>query len=155
MVVKHRPRTKGSSHYGLERIVNVLLDLILVKFFDKYLQRPIHMFGGLGIISFLSSFLSFGIMLYFKFWGGKPFIETPLPVLCVLFFLVGVISVFMGILAEMVMRTYYESQRQKPYEVYETINVAPAFLNSSDQSQSYLCRVRNTSSTFNKPIDDR
>ena len=61
-------------------------------------------------------------MIYYKFWGGKSFIETPIPTLTVLFFLIGLVSVLLGILAEIVMRTYYESQQKKPYLIDRIIN---------------------------------
>ena len=122
MVVCHRPRRFGASHYGLSRITSVLLDLVLVRFFDRHLQHPIHLFGGFGIINILLAFISFAIMLYYKFWGGKTFIETPLPTLIVLFFLIGAVSTMIGILAEIVMRTYYESQQKKPYLIDRITN---------------------------------
>jgi len=115
IVVGHRPRRFGASHYGLSRIFSVLLDLVLVRFLDRHFQHPIHLFGGFGIINFFFAFISFVIMLCYKLWGGKAFIETPLPTLTVLFFLIGAVSTMMGILAEIVMRTYYESQQKKPY----------------------------------------
>ncbi len=122
ITVCHRPRRAGASHYGLSRITPVVLDLVLVRFLDKHLRHPIHLFGGFGIISILFAFISFVAMLYYKVWGGKTFIETPLPTLTVLFFLVGAVSIMMGILAEIVMRTYYESQDKKPYLIDRTIN---------------------------------
>ena len=122
IAVSHRPRRFGTSHYGLSRIISVLLDLVLVRFFDKHLQHPIHLFGGFGIINIILACISFVVMLYYKFWGGKTFIETPLPTLVILFFLIGAVSVMIGILAEIVMRTYYESQEKKPYLIERIIN---------------------------------
>jgi glycosyltransferase involved in cell wall biosynthesis len=124
MVVNHRARTSGRTKYGLGRTFNVVLDLILIRFFQKYAQRPIHFFGRIGIYSFLLSLFSFAAMLYFKYvfpfptgldHPPKSFVETPLPVLTVMFFLAGVVSVMQGLLAEMVMRTYYESQHKTTY----------------------------------------
>jgi glycosyltransferase involved in cell wall biosynthesis len=122
IVVSHQPRRFGSSHYGISRVTKVLLDLILVKFLDKQFQRPIHLFGSFGLINFFLAFLSFFLMLYYKYLGGKSFIETPLPTLTILFLLVGVISILLGIVAEIVMRTYYESQNKKPYLVERIVN---------------------------------
>ena len=65
--------------------------------------------------------LSFLIMIYFKFWGGKSFIQTPLPQLVILFAMIGILSLFMGFLAEILMRTYYESQDKKSYQIREKI----------------------------------
>ena len=120
--VNHRARTAGKTKYGLGRTFNVVLDLILIRFFQRYAQRPIHLFGRIGLVSILLSFSSFAGMLYFKYLhpvvtGDKPktFVETPLPLLAVMFFLGGVQSILMGVLAEMIMRTYYESQSKTTY----------------------------------------
>jgi len=135
--VNHRPRTRGKTKYGLGRTFNVVLDLILIRFFQRYAQRPIHLFGRIGLWSIALSFASFGAMLYFKYvfpWPtglplqGKPFVETPLPLLTVMFFLGGVQSILLGVLAEMVMRTYYESQAKTTYlldEVRQTLSTVP------------------------------
>ena len=120
--VNHRPRTAGRSKYGLGRTLNVVLDLILIRFYQRYAQRPIHLFGRIGLWSILLSLLSFGGMLYYKLLHhaltglpNKDFVATPLPLLAIQFFLAGVISILMGVLAEMVMRTYYESQSKTTY----------------------------------------
>jgi glycosyltransferase involved in cell wall biosynthesis len=122
LVVNHRPRTAGRTKYGLGRTFNVVLDLILIRFFHRYAQRPMHLFGRIGIYSMLLGFLCFGAMLYYKFlhpilthYPKKDFVETPLPLLVIQFFLTGVVSILMGVLAEMVMRTYYESQSKTTY----------------------------------------
>jgi len=122
LAVNHRPRTAGKTKYGLGRTFNVVLDLILIRFFQKYAQRPIHLFGRIGLISLTLSLGGFALMLYFKYlhhlitgWHDKSFVETPLPLLTVMFFLAGVQSILMGVLAEMVMRTYYESQHKTTY----------------------------------------
>ncbi len=122
LVVNHRARKAGRTKYGLGRTFNVVLDLILIRFFQLYAQRPIHLFGRIGIWSIALSFLMFAMMLYYKYfhelltgYQPKTFIETPLPLLAVFFFLMGVQSILMGVLAEMVMRTYYESQSKTTY----------------------------------------
>ncbi len=122
LVVNHRPRKTGKTKYGLGRTFNVVLDLLLIRFFQRYAQRPIHLFGRIGLWSIALSFLMFILMLYFKYlhnvvtgWTPKTFIETPLPLLAVFFFLMGVQSILMGVLAEMIMRTYYESQSKTTY----------------------------------------
>jgi glycosyltransferase involved in cell wall biosynthesis len=129
IVVNHRPRTAGRSKYGLGRTFNVVLDLMLIRFFQRYSQRPIHLFGRIGLWFFLLAFIAFCGMIYFKYWHphmkflhawfgpGKTFVETPLPLLAVIFFLAGVQSILMGLMAEMVMRTYYESQSKTTYLV--------------------------------------
>jgi glycosyltransferase involved in cell wall biosynthesis len=122
LVVNHRARTAGKTKYGLGRTFNVVLDLLLIRFFQRYAQRPIHLFGRIGLIAIGLSFFSFALMLYYKYlhqwltgYGSKPFVETPLPMVTVMFFLAGVQSILMGVLAEMVMRTYYESQSKTTY----------------------------------------
>lgn len=113
--VEHRPRLHGASNYGLERVGKVILDLIVVKFLMKYSQKPMHVFGGFGLLCLLASVLTFVLMLWFKFFGDKSFIATPLPILCALFGMIGVNAILMGLIAEMLMRTWFESQNKKPY----------------------------------------
>jgi glycosyltransferase involved in cell wall biosynthesis len=125
--VNHRPRTAGRTKYGLGRTFNVVLDLILIRFLQRYAQRPMHFFGRVGLWALALSFVSFLSMLYFKYlfpwpfpvsaqdWPPKTFIQTPLPALTVMFFLAAVQSVLLGLLAEMVMRTYYETQSKTTY----------------------------------------
>jgi glycosyltransferase involved in cell wall biosynthesis len=120
--VHHRARQAGRTKYGLGRTFNVVLDLILIRFFQRYAQRPIHLFGRIGLWSIALSFLFFAGMIYYKYlhrpltgYEPKTFIETPLPLLVVFFFMMGVQSILMGVLAEMVMRTYYESQSKTTY----------------------------------------
>jgi glycosyltransferase involved in cell wall biosynthesis len=126
LVVNHRPRTAGRTKYGLGRTFNVVLDLILIRYLERYAQRPLHFFGRFGLWSFGLGLGCFLAMLYFKYvfpwpyflWGQaepKDFVETPLPPLTVMFFLAGVMSILLGILAEVNMRTYYESQSKTTY----------------------------------------
>ena len=137
MVVNHRARTAGVTKYGIGRTWNVILDLILIRFQQRYSQRPIHFFGRVGLYSVLLSFSTFALMLYYKFlhepltgYPEKTFIETPLPLLTVMFFLTGVQSVLLGLVAEMVMRTYYESQDKKTYVIGELVQAEILPLNS-------------------------
>lgn len=120
--VAYHPRMYGKSNYGLFRIYKVFLDLVLIKFLDKYMQRPIHFFGGAGILSFLVMFASAALALYFKITGQKDLIQTPLPTIAAMFFIVGVLMVLLGILAEILMRTYYESQDKFPFTIKKTVN---------------------------------
>src|SRR5262249_8864303 len=127
LIVNHRPRTAGRTKYGLGRTFNVVLDLILIRFLERYAQRPLHFFGRFGLWSFALGLLSFLGMLYFKvifpwpylWWGHdyrpKDFVSTPLPTLTVMFFLAGGMSILLGIQAEVVMRVYYESQSKPTY----------------------------------------
>ena len=121
--VSHRPRRHGKSKYGLRRTIKVVLDLMVVMFIHSYFQKPIYVFGSFGLLNCFISFISFTAMLYYKYFGGKSFIQTPLPLLTVLFMLIGFISIFMGFLAQITMMTYYESQDRKPYLIAYTRNL--------------------------------
>ena len=137
MEVHHRARTAGKTKYGLGRTFNVVLDLILIRFFQRYAQRPIHLFGRIGLWSIALSMFTFALMIYFKFLHAaltgedkKDFVQTPLPNLTVMFFLAGVLSIMMGVLAEMVMRTYYESQHKTTYLLGE-VRQSPSHVNEN------------------------
>lgn len=112
----------GKSNYGLFRIYKVMLDLLLIKFLDKYMHRPIHFFGGAGILSFIVTFLATVLAVYFKVTHQKDFVQTPLPTIAAMFLMIGIVMILMGILAEIQMRTYYESQDKFPFTIKEKIN---------------------------------
>jgi glycosyltransferase involved in cell wall biosynthesis len=118
--VTHHPRQYGKTKYGLGRIPNVVLDLTLAQMLWKYGTKPMHLFGKFGLLSMGLSLLFFFAMVWYKFWGGKDFVSTPLPHLTVMSFLVGCLSILMGLLAEITMRTYYESSQTATYVVRET-----------------------------------
>ncbi len=121
-VVNHRARTAGRSKYGLSRTGKVILDLLVVKFLVSYTTKPIYLFGGFGLLSLVASFLAFVAAIAFKIFAAKDLVQTPLPLLGVLFALVGVLSLLMGLLAELLVRTYYESQGKRPYSIAEELN---------------------------------
>lgn len=120
--VKHNPRMHGRSSYGIERTAKVILDLIVVVFLDNYAQKPIYIFGGFGLLNFFISFGFFLYACYLKIFNNISFILTPLPLISTMIFVTGIICVLMGLLAEMIMRTYYESQHKKVYLIDETVN---------------------------------
>ena len=120
--VRHHPRQFGQSKYGLERIIKVVLDLMVVKFLDRHFVKPIYVFGGFGVFSFALAGLAGLYMLYLKFFEGLSMIQTPLPLLSAMGFLVGVMSLLMGLLAEMLVRIYFESQNRSPYLVRDLTN---------------------------------
>lgn len=124
IAVNHRPRQVGESKYGLKRVLKVPLDLMVVVFLSNYTQKPIYIFGGFGLLNHALAVVTFAVMIYFKFWGGKSFIATPLPLLAALFILMGFISMLMGLIAELTVRTYHESQDKRTYLVRETFNFA-------------------------------
>lgn len=119
--VNYRPRQFGHSKYGIGRTVRVLLDLLTVRFLLSYSTRPIHIFGLLG---FLSVVLGVGIGIYLtviKFLYGAALAERPLLLFAILLVMIGVQLVTMGLLGEMVVRTYYESQDKHIYAVREEL----------------------------------
>ncbi len=122
MPVRHHARQFGESKYGLERTVKVILDLVVVKFLDRHFEKPIYVFGGFGIVSLLLSMLSGIYMLYLKFVEDVSMILTPLPLLTTMTFLIGIVSILMGLLAEMIVRTYYESQHRTTYRTRTLVN---------------------------------
>ncbi len=123
--VTHHPRTHGQSKYGISRTFKVVLDLITVKFMASCFTKPIYLFGSIGIGAILLSWAAFVWMVILKFWYHTTFIQTPLPVLSAMFFLVGVQCLLMGLLSEMLMRTYHESQGKSIYRVDEVVNLPP------------------------------
>ena len=120
--VAHHARRFGSSNYGLERIFKVMLDLLVVVFLRRFFAKPIYLFGGFGIASILLSFVTIAYAIALRVFWNTSLILTPLPLLSALLFLVGVISVLLGLLAEMLVRTYYESQGARDYLVRELVN---------------------------------
>ena len=121
--VQHHARAFGHSKYGLNRIFKVILDLMVIKFFSSYLVKPIYVFGGAAAFFIISSMLSFVWMVVLKLGFGVSMIQTPLPILSAILFLLGIMTFLMGILAEIMVRTYFESQGRVPYSVHGTINI--------------------------------
>jgi dolichol-phosphate mannosyltransferase len=103
--VRHHPRKHGQSHYGLERVVKIILDLIVVKFMDRQFMKPIYVFGGFGMLCLAISFLAGAWALFLKFVDGLSLIQTPLPLLAVMTFVTGVMCILMGLISEILMRT--------------------------------------------------
>lgn len=121
--VNHNPRVHGKSNYGLERIFKVLLDLLVVKFLFRYAQKPIYVFGGIGLASMALSSLLAAYAVYLKIFEGQSFIRTPVPLLVVFTAMTGIVCILMGLLAEILMRTWHESQNKTVYEVRGTKNI--------------------------------
>jgi glycosyltransferase involved in cell wall biosynthesis len=114
--VNHRPRKFGTSKYNLNRTSKVLSDLILMLFFKKYLQRPMHLFGGLGFVTLGIGVLINIYLLILKILGNDIW-GKPLLLLGILLVMGGIQFITIGIIAELQMRTYYESQQKKPYRI--------------------------------------
>jgi len=120
--VSHYPRIHGTSNYGIGRTFKVILDLLVVKFLSDYSTKPIYIFGGFGLINILMSALSFIYMVFLKLFDNTSFISTPLPLLTVFFFIMGFLCVLLGLLAELLVRIYHESQDKPTYMVKEIYN---------------------------------
>lgn len=121
--VNHYKRWFGKSKYGISRTFKVILDLLTVKFLSTYLTKPIYVFGATGFACMAISVAAFVWMLVLKYFYDTTFIETPLPVIVAMSFIVGVQFILMGLLAEMMMRTYHEAQGKRIYKVKSKLNL--------------------------------
>jgi len=115
--VRHHARRHGISNYSLIRIPKVLFDLLVVVFLHRFAQRPMYVFGGVGLINFGVGVIAGSAALYYKFVDHEAFIKTPLPLLFVMAFITGLMCFLMGLLAELLVRTYYESQNKATYTI--------------------------------------
>jgi hypothetical protein len=120
MDVRHHPRIHGKTKYGLGRTFRVMSDILLMVFFQKYMQRPMHLFGTLGILTFgigmlLNFYLLVEKILGHDIWG------RPILILAITLTIGGIQLITSGLVAEVIMRTYYESQNKKTYRIKEII----------------------------------
>lgn len=123
VVVNHHPRKFGKSKYGLERTVKVILDLFTVKFLVSYSSKPIYLFGGTGMfLMAISAIILLYLLIRRVFFLvsvlGSPFFQTS-----IMFFILGFQSILMGLIAELLVRTYHESQSKPTYQVRAALNV--------------------------------
>lgn len=119
--VKHHARVHGTSKYGINRTFKVMSDLILMIFFQKYLRKPMHLFGGIGILTTFAGSLILLYLLVLKLLG-ESIGDKPLVNLGTMLFIVGVFFVFMGIMAELLTRIYYQTSNHKTYFVRSVFN---------------------------------
>lgn len=119
MVVNHRPRVAGVAKYGLERTMKVFLDLMTVKFLGSYATKPIYIFGGLGIFSGFAAIICGLAILYMKFISSEHLAmnRNPLLLLTAILIITTIQLILMGLLAEMIVRTYHESQKRPIYVI--------------------------------------
>ncbi len=115
--VKHHARNAGVSKYGLERVFKVVADMMLLLFIRKYLQRPIHLFGIFGFFLILIGIGINGWLLIEKFYYQNDIGQRPLLIFGLMFILAGIQLFTVGIIMEMLIRTYYESQNKRPYRI--------------------------------------
>jgi glycosyltransferase involved in cell wall biosynthesis len=118
MPVRHHARIYGKSKYGLGRTFKVMSDLLLMVFFKKYMQRPMHLFGVAGILTFLIGSIISGYLLVLKIFGEDIW-GRPILILGITMLIGGIQLITIGIVAELIVRTYYESQDKKTYRVKE------------------------------------
>ena len=119
--VEHHARTMGKSKYGLSRTIKVIFDLMTIKFMASYQTKPIYVFGSFGMLAFVISLLGGLYAVFLKIFHKADFVQTPLPILSIVMFAVGVQFLLMGLLAEMLVRTYHESQAKAIYAVRERL----------------------------------
>lgn len=126
--VDHHARTMGKSKYGISRTVKVIFDLMTIKFMASYQTKPIYVFGTFGMLAFIASIFAGLYAIFLKLANRlslpqyhADFVETPLPVLCIVMFAISIQFFLMGLLAELLVRTYHESQDKAIYAVREKI----------------------------------
>ncbi|HZO43530.1 MAG TPA: glycosyltransferase family 2 protein [Methylomirabilota bacterium] len=120
--VTHHPRTHGVSKYGLTRIFKVLMDLISLKFIGDFSSRPNYIFGGFGLLNLVLGALAFAIVAY-RVLILRHMEATPLVFLMVLFSITGILSLFIGFLADIVIRGFYDPTRKPTYYVRESVGL--------------------------------
>ncbi len=120
--VRHHPRLRGKAKYGLERTFKVILDLFTVKFLISYANKPIYLFGGLGILLDLASLLLLVVLAVRRVLYDEHLIRSPLLLLVVMLFILGMQSIMLGLLAELLARTYHESQAKPTYTIRRVLN---------------------------------
>ena len=123
--VNHRPRQAGRSKYGISRTFKVLLDLATVWFMRGYQTKPIYLFGGIGFTLELISVLLAGFVLYEKFALGVWVHRNPWFILSMVLTVVAVQFVCLGLIAEIMVRTYFESQEKTSYVIGDTVGFEP------------------------------
>ncbi|MEJ7849712.1 MAG: glycosyltransferase family 2 protein [Pyrinomonadaceae bacterium] len=119
--VDHHARTMGKSKYGISRTIKVVFDLITIKFMASYQTKPLYVFGSFGVIAFFISMIAGIWAVVLKLFFSTSFILTPLPIITIVMLAISVQFVLMGLLAELQVRTYHESQDKAIYAVREKI----------------------------------
>lgn len=121
MPVNHHARKFGRTKYGLNRTIKVVLDLFTVKFLMSYANKPIYLFGGAGLLLIFSSLVAFLFLLVRKLWVGVGILSSPLFQLATMAMILGAQSILMGLIAELLARTYHESQAKPTYTIRTVI----------------------------------
>jgi hypothetical protein len=121
--VQHYPRRHGKTKYGLNRTIKVLLDLVTVKFLISYANKPIYLFGGAGLVLILPSLAVMGVLLVRRLVENVSVTRSPLFQTSTMLIILGFQSILMGLVAELLARTYHESQAKPTYSVRRVINL--------------------------------
>jgi len=121
--VNHHARKHGKAKYGLERTIKVLLDLFTVKFLSSYANKPIYLFGGTGVVLMIVSAIVLLFLFFRRIIFLTPVLTSPLFILSSMFFILGFQSILMGLIAELLVRTYHEAQNKPTYTVRKRIGV--------------------------------
>jgi glycosyltransferase involved in cell wall biosynthesis len=140
--VSHHPRSYGRSKYGLSRTFKVLLDLITVKFLGSFSTKPSYVFGGIGLFLFLGGMISGITIIIQKILFGRSMIQSPLLHLTALLITLSILFVLNGLLAELSIRTYHESQDKPTYLIRQTLNLSESACPKAKTS-SLKSRLRN------------
>jgi glycosyltransferase involved in cell wall biosynthesis len=120
--VQHHPRRFGKAHVGLERTAKVMLDLVTVKFLSSYANKPIYLFGGTGMVMITVSLMALVLLLIRRVFVGVPVLTSPFFILAMMVAILGFQSILMGLIAELLVRTYHESQGKPTYTVRSLLN---------------------------------
>jgi hypothetical protein len=123
MVVRHHPRKYGKTKYGLERTAKVILDLFTVKFLVAFSSKPIYLFGGTGGLLMIISAIFMTYLVIRRIFFEVAVLGSPLFQMSGMFFILGFQSMLMGLIAELLVRTYHESQRKPTYTIRTMINL--------------------------------
>jgi glycosyltransferase involved in cell wall biosynthesis len=123
--VNHHARRFGKAKYGLERTIKVMLDLVTVKFLTSYASKPIYLFGGVGFAMFFTALILWTYLFIRRVIFVDPIGNSPILMGAAVILIMGFQSILMGLLAELQVRTYHESQDKPTYTVRKTINLEP------------------------------
>lgn len=123
IIVNHRKRISGKSKYGYSRIIKLIIDIVTIKFLNSYGTKPAYVFGAIGIFSNLTGILLLIIVLYDKLFQGVFVHRNPLFLIAIFLIILGVQFLLMGLIAELLVRTYFETQKKTIYEIKKVNNL--------------------------------
>jgi glycosyltransferase involved in cell wall biosynthesis len=120
--VTHHPRKYGKTKYGINRTLKVILDLFTVKFLISYAHKPIYLFGGIGTVMMLASVIALGFLFIRKLLFGTSVVQSSFFLIGIMLMILGVQSILMGLIAELLVRTYHESQEKPTYTILRVVS---------------------------------